>query len=105
MGTVTKEKVFKGIGIFIALAIVGCGIFYGLIWALLALWNSTIPQIFTGVKELDFWMAFRLLLLLIVFGGFFGSGHNVSRKITNKPEPNSKGIRIGFGNTANNEKK
>lgn len=102
---VTKEKVFKGIGIAIVLVIVGCGIFYGLIWALLALWNSTIPQIFSGVNELDFGLAFRLLLLLIVFGGFFGSGHNVSKKIANKPEPASKGIRIGFGNTTPTEKK
>lgn len=89
-----KQGVVVIVGVIVAIVLS-----YGLIWALLGLWNSTIPQIFPGVNPLTFELSFRLLLLLVIFGGFFGGGHHVSQKVTSKPDNRSKGIRIGFGTT------
>jgi hypothetical protein len=37
------------------------------------LWNITMPQVF-GLKQIGFWLAFRLLLL----AGFLTSGHFIN---------------------------
>jgi len=37
------------------------------------LWNSTIPQVF-GLRQIRFWVAFRLLLI----AGFLTSGHFIT---------------------------
>ncbi|AZR73648.1 hypothetical protein BBF96_09775 [Anoxybacter fermentans] len=91
---IKKNKITVAIilGIFVIIAI-----FYALIWILLVLWNSTIPLIFPGVKKLDFWLSFRLLLLMLIFGSFFGGGHHVTKRAVSKPDPHSKGIHIGWG--------
>lgn len=90
------NKKMKPVLVIAIIALVA-GSFYGLAWALLGLWNSTIPVIFPNVQELNFWLAFRLLLLLAIIGGFIGGGHNATKNVISKPDNNSKGIHIGFG--------
>lgn len=42
--------------------------------AVLGLWNSTVPRVFPGTRELGYWEALRLMLLAwLLFGaGAFG---------------------------------
>ena len=47
-------------------------------WVVMALWNWLLPNLFFGVREIDYWQAMGVLLLSkILFGGFRGhcGGH------------------------------
>lgn len=42
-------------------------------WVVMALWNSLLPSLFAGVREIGYFQALGLLLLSkILFGGFHG---------------------------------
>jgi len=47
-------------------------LFAGLVWAVMALWNGLMPEIF-GLRAITYWQAFGLMVLSwILFRGFRG---------------------------------
>jgi hypothetical protein len=65
-GRSLRGKILWGIGF----AFMGIGFLALLGWAVMALWNFAIPDIF-GLKRLDYWKAWALLVLCtILFKGF-----------------------------------
>jgi hypothetical protein len=67
-----KMKCWK-IGVLVVLGVAALG------WVVMALWNWLLPNLFAGVKEIDYVQAMGVLLLSkILFGGFRGhcGGHN-----------------------------
>jgi hypothetical protein len=60
------------IGVLVVLGVAALG------WVVMALWNWLLPNLFVGVKEIDYVQAMGVLLLSkILFGGFRGhcGGH------------------------------
>ncbi len=45
--------------------VLGIGIFMGIVYLSMYLWNATVPDVF-GLNEISYWQAFRLYLLLIL---------------------------------------
>lgn len=67
-----KMKCWK-IGVLVVLGVAALG------WVVMALWNWLLPNLFVGVKEIDYVQAMGVLLLSkILFGGFRGhcGGHS-----------------------------
>lgn len=67
-----KMKCWK-IGVLVVLGVAALG------WVVMALWNWLLPNLFVGVREIDYVQAMGVLLLSkILFGGFRGhcGGHN-----------------------------
>ncbi len=67
-----KAKCWK-IGVLVVLGVAALG------WVVMALWNWLLPNLFFGVREIDYVQAMGVLLLSkILFGGFRGhcSGHH-----------------------------
>ena len=65
-----KAKCWKiGVMVLAGVAVLG--------WVVMALWNSLLPGIFVGVREIGYFQALGILLLSkILFGGFHGRcGH------------------------------
>ena len=49
-------------------------VFAGFVWAVSALWNGLMPEIF-GLRTISYWQALGLMVLSwILFGGFRGRG-------------------------------
>lgn len=61
-----KMKCWK-IGVLVVLGVAALG------WVVMALWNWLLPNLFIGVREIDYVQAMGVLLLSkILFGGFRG---------------------------------
>ena len=55
-----------------ALILVGVAAFG---WLVMALWNAVMPDVFAGIRPIDYWHALGLMILSrILFGGFRGRG-------------------------------
>jgi len=67
-------KILLGIGF----GILGIGLLALLGWAVMALWNWLMPDIF-GLKRLDYWKAWGLLVLCLILFKSWGSGSNNRR--------------------------
>lgn len=66
-------KILWGIGF----AIMGIGLFAILGWVTMLLWNWLMPEIF-GLKSLNYWQAWGLLLLCSILFKHWGSPNNSS---------------------------
>lgn len=72
MGMNCKAKCWK-IGVLVVLGVAALG------WVVMSLWNWLLPNLFFGVREIDYVQAMGVLLLSkILFGGFRGhcGGHH-----------------------------
>jgi hypothetical protein len=68
MGMRCKPRCWKMV-LLVLLGIAALG------WAVMALWNWLLPELFFGVKEISYVQAIGVLLLSkILFGGFRGHG-------------------------------
>jgi len=62
----------------IGFGILGVGFLALLGWAVMALWNWLMPDIF-GLKRLDYWKAWGLLVLCLILFKSWGTGGNSRR--------------------------
>jgi len=69
------QKVFMGIGF----GILGAGIFVGIGWVTMLLWNALMPEIF-GLTRITYWQSWGLLILSFIFFKSWGSGDSSGRK-------------------------
>ncbi len=63
------QKIFLGIGF----GILGIGLLALLGWIVMLLWNWLMPELF-GLRRLDYWKAWGLLVLCTILFKRFGSG-------------------------------
>ncbi|HUI71672.1 MAG TPA: hypothetical protein VL354_14215 [Spirochaetia bacterium] len=69
------EKILAGIGF----GILGVGLLALLGWAVMALWNWLMPDLF-GLKRLDYWKAWGLLVLCWLLFKHVGTGNQNNRR-------------------------
>jgi hypothetical protein len=69
------QKILMGIG----LGILGIGLLGLFGWAVMALWNWLMPDIF-GLKQIGYWQAWGLMVLSAIFFKGLGSGNGGGRR-------------------------